>query len=103
MIQERQSTHLVSRLAVPKLDIDHGLFALASSPAACALCVYLAAIKGASSLLRSRMLGFLCTPGHSIPISYCAADYQPACARFATRLDKVEMTERRNALTASDE
>jgi hypothetical protein len=49
------------------------------------------------------VLGLLCTPGHSIPISYCAADYQLAFGRFATRLGKVEMTERRNVLTASDE
>lgn len=82
MIQERQSTHLVSRLAVPKLDIDHGLFALASSPAACTLCVNLATIKGASSLLRSRVLSLLCAPGHSVSVSLLHCDGQTAFARL---------------------
>lgn len=67
MIQEEQSIHLGSCPVVPELDIDSDLLALASSPAACALCVSLTAIKGARSFLRSRVLGFLCAPGHSIP------------------------------------
>lgn len=94
---------LRSQSCGPQLDIDSGFLALASAAPACALCVYLAAIEGASSLLRSRVLSLLCAPGHRISISCCVADYQLAFARFATRLGKVEMTERRNVLTASEE
>lgn len=45
MIQDEHSIHLVPCPVVPQLDIDRGFLALASSAAACALCVYLAAIK----------------------------------------------------------